>query len=116
NSFLEWLHETETELAAFFANRAARHFDVFRRPRNVALIGPNPVADHARTQHVSDQFIVGAVPREQGGTGTAAAIHLQEAVVFQSGNLNFVLDHTGRPQHAYYIGFLGLPESDDEVG
>src|SRR5580704_9081411 len=55
DSFFQRLHETETELAFFFSNRVARDLDVFRRPRNVALVGSNPVADHARAQHISNE-------------------------------------------------------------
>ena len=72
------LHEPETELAVFLANRVARNLDVFRGARNVTLVGPDPVADYARAQHVADQFVVRAVPGEQGGAGTAPAVHFQE--------------------------------------
>ena len=114
--FFQRLHETETEFAVFFAHRVAGDLDVFRRPRNVALAGPNPVPDHARAQHVSHQFVVGAVPNKQRRTGTAAAVHFEEAVVFHSGNLDFILYDSGRPQHAHHIGLFGLAESDHEVG
>ena len=78
--------------------------------------GPDPVADHARAQHVSHQFIVGAIPDEKRGTGTAAAVHFEETVVFHSGNLDFILYDSGGPQHAHHIGLFGLAESDHEVG
>ena len=78
--------------------------------------GPDPVADHACAQHVSHQFVVGPIPHKKRGTGTAAAVHFEEAVVFHSGNLDFVLNHAGGPQHAHHVGLFGLAESDHEVG
>ena len=116
NSFFQRLHEAEAELAVFLANRVAMNFDVFRRPRNVALVRPNPVADHARAQHVADQLVVRAIPDEKCGTGTAAAIDFQEVLFFQPGNSDFILQNAGGPEHAHDVGLLGLAEADDEVG
>ena len=45
NRFLQRLHKTEAELAIFFADGIAIDLDVFDRPRNVALVGPDPVSN-----------------------------------------------------------------------
>ena len=37
-------------------------------------------------------------------------------MVFHSGNLDFILNDSGGPQHAHHIGLFGLAESDHEVG
>ena len=54
NNLLHRLHQTETELAIFLANRSAIDFYVFRRTRNIALPGADPVSDHAGAEHVGD--------------------------------------------------------------
>src|SRR5438477_2073786 len=113
--FFERFHETETKLAVFLANRIARHLYVFRGPRNVALVWPNPVTDHARAQHVSNQLVVLAVPGEKCRTGTAAAIHFKKTVLLQARDLNLVLYDSGRPEHAHHVGFPGLTQRDNEV-
>src|SRR5882724_11935848 len=64
DGFFERFHEAETELAVLLAQRSARHFEVLRGPWKVTLVGPNPVPNHARAQHVSNQLVVGAVPGE----------------------------------------------------
>ncbi len=52
HGLFERLHEAETELAIFFSNGLAINLDVFRRSRNVALAGANPVSDHSSAEHV----------------------------------------------------------------
>ena len=78
--------------------------------------GPDPVPDHARAQHVGDELVALAIPDKQRGTRTAAAVDLQEVLLLVAGDLNFVLQHAGGPQHADDVGFLGIAQADDDVG
>ena len=36
-------------------------------------------------------------------------------MLFEAGNLDFVLNDSRRPEHAHNVGFLGLAQSDNEV-
>ena len=45
-------------------NHPAINLDPLHRPRNVALAGPDPVADHARAQHVGDELVALAIPHK----------------------------------------------------
>src|ERR1700692_2416097 len=76
DSFLEWFHEAEAELAIFLADGIAIDFDVLDGARNVALPGPHPVSNHARAEHVGDKFIALTIPHKQRRARTAAAINL----------------------------------------
>ena len=91
DGFLERLHKAEAELAVFFADGVAIDLDVFDGPRDVTLAGPNPVSDHARAKHVADQFVALTIPDKQRGAGTAAAVNLEEILLFVAGDLNFIL-------------------------
>ena len=81
NNFLQRLHEPETEDwvphfspisgevgIIFFMKHVAINFHVLSRPRNIALSWPDPVSDHAVTQHVRDKLILFSIPCEQRWT------------------------------------------------
>src|SRR5216117_1038008 len=104
------LHQTETELAIFFANRTAINFDVFRGTRNVALPGADPVSDHAGSEHVGDEFVALAVPNKKGGTRTATAINLVVSLLAHAGDFDFILYNSRGPEHSDNIRFLGLSQ------
>src|SRR5437764_952903 len=38
-------------------NHPPINFDPLHRPRNIALVGPDPVADDAGAQHVGNEFV-----------------------------------------------------------
>ena len=57
-----------------------------------------------------------AVPCEQRGTGTAAAVNLGELLLAVSRNLDFILENPGRPKHAYDIRFSGRAEPGNDFG
>ena len=116
NGFLQRLHEAEAEVAVFFANGVAIDLDVFDRPRDVALPRPNPVSDHARAQHVGNQFVALAIPNKQRWTRTAAAVDLEKILLPVARNIDFVLQHARRPQHAHDVSFFRVAEPDHDVG
>ncbi len=136
DGFFERLHETEAEAAGSalhlgrgqfgevcglkpdvdLSRESSRNLDVLNRSRNVALVRADPVADHARAQHVGDEFVALAVPDEQRRTRTAAAVDLEEVLLLVAGDLNFVFQHARGPQHADDVGLLGVAQADDDVG
>ena len=68
DNFFHRLHQAEAELAIFLFYGVAIDFDVLGRPGNVALARPDPVADHARAEHVRDQLVMTAVPHKERWT------------------------------------------------
>src|SRR4051794_19065310 len=95
--------------------QASRNLDVFDWTRNVSLAGSNPVSDHCSAQHVGNELIPLAVPSEERGTGTAAAVNFEEILLLVSRDLNFVLQDAGGPEHTYNIRFFGFAEPDDDI-
>ena len=126
DSFFEWLHEAEAQgrrwsLVAgrwrnFLFDHSAIDLYIFHRTGNVALVGADPVADDACAQHVGDELVALAIPDKQRGAGAAAAIDLEELLFFVAGDVDFVLQHAGRPQHADDVGFFRIAEADGQVG
>ena len=108
------LHETEAELAVFFADGGAVYFDVFRGTRNVALAGADPVADHAGAEHVANELVAFSIPNEKGGAGAATAIDFHVFLFAVGGDFDFVLQNPSRPEHADDVGLGGLSETDGQ--
>ena len=73
------------------------------------------MSDNGRAQQVGDEFIALAVPHEQRGAGTAAAVDLEKIVLLVACNLDFILQDTRGPEHAHDIGFLRVAEADGEI-
>ena len=115
NCLFERLHEAEAELAIFFANGVAIDFYVFRGARNVALAGAYPVADDASAEHVSDELVAFTVPNEKRGAGTATAVNFHVFLFAIGGYFDFILQNSGRPEHADDVGLCRLSEADGEV-
>ena len=67
--------------------------------------GRDPVADDAGADHVGEKFIALAIPDEDDGAGTAAAIDFRNFLTHPSSNFYFILQHAGRPKHAHHIRF-----------
>src|ERR1700751_1550249 len=102
NNFFERLHEPEAEHWMYQASRSlcervgiiflpkkiAINPHVLDRSRNIALAGADPVTNDASAEHVTHERITCAVPGEQRRAGTAAAIHFEQAVIFQTGNFD----------------------------
>src|ERR1022692_1410568 len=116
DSFLQRLHEAEAELAVFLANGVVLNLDVLDRPRSVALPGPNPVPDHARAQHVGDELVAFAIPYKQRRAGTAAAVDLEKILLFIASDVDFILQHAGRPSHTHDVGLFRVAKADHDVG
>src|SRR5713101_5058118 len=57
-----------------------------------------------------------AVPDEERGTRTAAAVDLQDVLHLVGSDFDFVLQHAGRPQHADDVRFFRLSKADGQVG
>ena len=74
------------------------------------------MADDSGAEHVRDELVVLAVPGEERGTGTAATVDLEELLALVAGDFNFVLQHSGGPEHADDVSFFRLAEADDDVG
>jgi len=53
-----------------------------RPGRNVSLPGPRPHGDHAGPDHVRDEFILTAIPREQNGARASAPIKFGNVCTF----------------------------------
>ena len=116
DGFFQRLHEAEAELAVLLANRIAIDLYELDGSRNVPLVGTDPVSDYAGTEHVGDELVALAIPYEQRGAGAAAAVDLEEVLLLVAGNLNFILQNAGGPEHAHDIGVFGVAEADDDVG
>src|SRR5208282_1422690 len=116
----ERLHEAETELAIFFAERGTIELNGFGRTSDIAFdvsfIRCDPVSDDARTEHVADEFVVRTIPSEERRTRAAAAIHLGKVLHLVGSDFNFILQNAGRPQHADDVGFFRLSKTDGQVG
>src|ERR1019366_939086 len=76
----------------------------------------DPVSDDACSEHVANEFVVRAIPGEERGTGTAAAVHFSKVLHLVGSNSDFILQNAGRPCHADDVGFFRLPEPDGQVG
>ena len=100
---------------AFLPNHVAIDLDVFDGAGDVALVGTDPVSDDAGAEHVGDEFVALAVPDEEGGAGAAAAVDFEVVLLLVAGDLDFVLQHSGGPEHAHDVGFFGLAEADGEI-
>ena len=74
------------------------------------------MADHARTQHVGDQFVALAIPDKQRRAGTAAAVDLGEVLLPVARNIYFILQDAGGPQHANDVSLFRIAESNHDVG
>src|SRR5438477_6289497 len=96
-------------------DRVPIYLDVFGRTRHVALVWPDPMADHARANHVTHQFVVMAVPDKQRRTRTSPAIEFEIRLLAVSRNFNLILQDAGGPEHAHHVRLLGLPEADGQV-
>src|ERR1700728_2301008 len=116
NRSLQRLREAEAELAVFLANRVAINLDVLDRPRNIALAGPYPVSNHARAQHVGHQFVTLAIPHKQRWTRATTAIHLGKVLLLVASDIDFILQHARRPQHANDVGSFSIAEADYDIG
>ena len=97
------------------SNHVAIDLDVFDGAGDVALVGADPVSDDAGAEHVGDEFVALAVPDEEGGAGAAAAVDFEVVLLLVAGDLDFVLQHSGGPEHAHDVGFFGLAEADGEI-
>jgi hypothetical protein len=99
--------------------RSAVELDGFGRTRDVALDiasgRPDPVSYNARSEHIANELVFVAVPREERWTGTAAPVHLSKALHLVGGYFDLVLQDAGRPRHADNVGFFGLPKADGKV-
>ena len=67
HGFFHRLHEPETEQAVPSLHAARRHLQVLIGIGNVPLPGRDPVADHAWTDHVRNEFILAPIPGKQNG-------------------------------------------------
>ena len=74
------------------------------------------MSDHARAQHVGNQFVALAIPHKQSRTGAAAAVDLGDVLLPVARDIDFVLQHAGRPQHAHDVSFFRVAKADHEVG
>jgi hypothetical protein len=59
------------------------------------------MADDAGANHVSDEFVFTAIPREQNGARTSAAIELSERMEFLGRQINFVLRDASGPEEPH---------------
>jgi len=91
----------------------ALHLEVFSGVRDITLAGRDPVADNSWSDHVGDEFVPAAVPNEEDGTRTAAAVELRYAVGGAGRELHFVLRNAGGPQQANDFGFLCAAQAGD---
>src|ERR1700685_2645313 len=91
------------------------NLDVLHRPRNIALIETYPMTHHDRAQHVGHKFVALAIPHKQCRTRTAAPVEFEKILLLVTRNLNFILQHAGRPQHAHDVGFFGVTKPYREV-
>ncbi len=107
---------TLTSIFFFLTNHAAIDLDPFDRTRNVSLVGANPVADDACSQHVGNKLIAFSVPDKQCRARATAAVDLEKVLLLVARNLDFVLQNTGRPKHAHDVGFFGVAQADHDVG
>jgi hypothetical protein len=73
------------------------NLDVLDWSRDVSFTGRNPVSDHSRPEHVSNQGIVRAIPREQCRAGRAAPVDFQKVLSLVRRNFNLILQHARRP-------------------
>src|SRR5439155_12141503 len=94
DNFLHRFHEPEAELAVFLLNYVAIDFDVLGGARDIALPRPNPVSDHACTEHIGHKFIMRAIPNEQRGARATATIDFCVGLLTVSWDLDFILQNT----------------------
>src|SRR5215470_11166724 len=83
--------------------------------RNIAFVWSDPVADDARTKNIGDELIAFAVPNEQGGAGTSAAIDFEKVCLLVGRDFDFVLHYAFGPEHAHHVGLFGLAEADGQI-
>ena len=99
----------------FLPNRISIQLDVLDWAWNVALPRPYPMAHHSGTQHVGNEFVALAIPCEQSWAGAAAAVDLDVVLALVTGNLDFILQHASRPQHAHDVGIFGSTQADNDI-
>ncbi len=80
--FFHGFEHAETDAAVARANACAIHFQIFGGIGNIALAGAGPVADDSGADHIGEKFVAAAVPDEDDGAGTAAAIDFRNIVNF----------------------------------
>ncbi len=73
------------------------------------------MSDDARAEQVADEFITCAIPDEESRAGRTTPVDLGKFLNLVAGDVNFVLQDTGRPQHAHDVGLLGLAKPDGQV-
>ena len=134
NGFFQRFHETKTEsrvprrcccgicsdragiLIVSLSDHLAVDLYELNWPRNVALARPNPVTDHAGTQHIGDKLVALTVPYKERRTGTAAPVDLKKILLLVASYMNFVFEHSRRPEHAHDVGIFRISEADDDIG
>src|ERR1022692_3183968 len=74
NGLFQRLHEAETQLAIFFAERSTVKLDGFGRPSNISSTPPfprrDPVPDDPCAEHTPDGLKARAAPRKERGPRT----------------------------------------------
>ena len=96
--FFHRLHEAEAEHAVAGLHAPRSHLQILVRIGNVPFSRRDPVADHARPDHVRDEFVLAAIPGKQNRARATSPVELRDAVHLFRGQVNFILRNTRRPQ------------------
>ena len=113
--FLHRLAEAHAQVAVFGAQLRAVDLHPLVGIGRVLRGRRNPVADDARADHIGDELVLLAIPREQRRTRTAAPVEFQERHRLVHRDVDLVLQHAGRPQHAHDVGVGVLAKSGENL-
>ncbi len=98
------------------SNHSPIHLHPLHRTRHIPLPRPNPMPHYARPQHVGHKLIPLPIPHKQSRARTSPPVDLRKILLPVARNVNFVLQHSSRPQHAYNVGLFRLAQSHHNFG